>query len=122
MARLALQYVSNFPSSTNQHAIVRPARSFLPTSAISIPSAHRAAINKVLVRFVLFVHFVRLRLDAADHLRKRKEACTIPLSPSNRDWPRDLREIGKRNREDDLVPTRRTEQRPVIWKRHRLCY
>ena len=98
MARLALQYMSNFPSSTNHHATNRPARSFLPTSAISFPSAHRAAINKVLVRFVLFVLFVRLRLYAADHLRKRKDACTIPLLPSHRDWPPDLREKEKRNR------------------------
>lgn len=105
--------VSNFPSSTNQHAIVHPARPLLPTSAIPIPSAHRAAINIVLVRLVLsvhFVHFVRLRHRAADHLRKRKEACTIPLSTSNHNWPPDLRARGKRNNEDDLVPTRRTEE------------
>ena len=102
--------VSNFPSSTNQHAIVHPARTLLPTSAIPIPSAHRAAINIVLVRLVLFVHFVRLRHRAADHLRKRKEACTIPLSTSNHDWPPDLRAKGNGNNEDDLVPTRRTEE------------
>ncbi len=43
-------YVSNFPSSTNQHAIVRSARSFLPTPAIS--SVALRGINKVLVLFV----------------------------------------------------------------------
>ena len=104
MARLALQYVSNFPSSTNQHSIVRRLRSLFPTSAIHIPSVHRGAINKVLVRFLLFVHFVRLRLYAADLLPKRKEACTIPLSPSNRDWPRDFRE--KENETEETISFR----------------
>ena len=114
--------VSNFPSSTNQHAIVHPARPLLPTSAIPIPSAHRAAINIVLVRLLLFVHFVRVRHRAADHLRMRKAACTIPLSTSNHDWPPDLTAEGKRNNEDDLVPTRRTEERPLIWEGHSRWY
>ena len=118
--------MSNFPSSTNQHAIVRPARPSLPTSAIPIPfsapSGHRTRSSCVSCFLCFSCDYASMPPTICESEKKLAQSHFHLQNPL--DWPGDLREKGKgkRNRENDLVPTRRTEQRPLVWERHGRCY
>lgn len=113
MARLALRYVSNFPSPTNQHAIVCPARSSLPTSTHSHSfSTRRGESTKVLVRFVLF--------GAPTICEGEKKLARSHFHVQFAIGHEISGNFEERNRNNDLVPTRRRcNDHEITWERHR---
>ena len=118
MARLALPYMSNFPSSTNQHAMNHPARSSLPTSAHSHSfSAHRGASTRCSC----------VSCFSCDYASELPTFCEGEKNLGRSHWHLQSaighvisENIEERNRENDLVPTRRrSNDHEKTWGRHR---